>query len=73
MQEEVYPKRLVGQLPHAADCLAQQRRRMPLRLHDPQAARVTDGGHQLWATHVGTHGGAEDRKLDIQEVTKPCV
>jgi hypothetical protein len=67
------PKRLVGQLPHATDGLTQQRRRVPLRLHDPQAARVTDGGHQLWATHVGTHGGVQDRKLDTQEITKSGV
>jgi hypothetical protein len=39
MEEEVYPKRLVGQLPHTADCLAQQQRWMELSLHDLRSAR----------------------------------
>ena len=73
MEEKVHTKRFVGQLPHAADCLAQQRRRMQLCLNNSQAARITDGGHQLWATHVGAHGRAQYRKLDTQEVTKSCV
>ena len=73
MQEEVHPKRLVGQLSHAADCLTQQRRRVQLRLHDPQAAPVADGGHQFRATHVGTHRGTQDGEFDTQEITESGV
>ncbi len=70
VEKQVHPERLGGERPHAADLLAENRRRTKLCLQDAEAASVAHRGDELRAGQVRPHWSGDDRVLDPQQVAE---
>jgi hypothetical protein len=70
VQEQVHPKRAVGELAHPADLVAESWRRAQLRLQDAEAAGVAYGRDEIRPADVGTHGRRDDRVRNAELAAK---
>ena len=70
VEEQVHAERLGGERPHAADLLAEDRRRAELCLQDAEAAGVAHRRDEFGAGQVGPHRRGDDRVFDPQHVAE---